>query len=271
MRNLAYIIFGGDYDFFLDTTLRTLRRHADCTVLLFTPGLSADGPLREMDNVITFPVPVSQWVNRRAFCKLEVANQLMNHRSPFALQHGDRLLAIDGDLLFKADPFLAFSQSPFDFFYTTRHYEYHYPVNAGVYGWVVNQRTRRLFDFWTKTVIAGGWAPYRFVRRWFNREQGNLDWTVGQDFVFALYLAHQGLIGAVPFGLRLFDASAKYNCCLPDCVVWERDGEKFLAALQDALRSPDYLVIHFKGKGKYVAPPELMHEILQQVKDDRPG
>ena len=138
----------------------------------------------------------------------------MTHRIELAVQlpinPNDQVMVLDTDLLFQGDPFQIF-KNEFDFFYTSRHYESNFKVNAGVWGFRNNKYARQLLQFMIEQANHPSWEPYQEIRYKFkrheNQQKKEKDWWTNQDLLCAI------AENKPPIEVALFDAGAKFNYC----------------------------------------------------------
>jgi hypothetical protein len=161
---------------------------------------------------------------------------------------GDKVFVLDTDLLIQADIFEAINGG-FDVAYTSRHYDYWYKINAGVWGFEYNDNSRRFLEFFGDQIRKPTWKPFiEFQKRFEGRRPvlplKNLDWWCDQDFLCSVY-EHK-----LPFACIIRDLGSDYNFCpsVEDDVpgTFERARDEILTKLGDT----DIKVLHFKGRLK---------------------
>ena len=163
---------------------------------------------------------------------------------------GDRVFVLDTDLLIQGDIFAGFDGT-FDVGLTTRHYDYWYRVNGGVWGFQVNPGV----------APSSNSSPPRFASR-----RGSLlsnskralsrnaplpptgVWIGGAIRIFCALFWIIGYLSPATIG----DLGYQYNFCpsVEDDVpgTFEKARDEILAKLGD----PDIKVLHFKGRLKEV-------------------
>jgi hypothetical protein len=247
--NWAYIIFDGRLNEVAQRMIATLLKHNDCRVLVnwVVPNLErfAEMKARYGDRLVLKDVPRKEWNNHRMYRKVERLN-----RMPF--EAGDRVFVLDTDLWIQGEIFGALEGA--DVFVTTRHYDYWYPVNGGVWGFEFNERSRAFLEFFVAQMEAPSWQPFMdFQSKW--HHVGHLDWWCDQDFLCTAH-AHQP-----PVDVSIGDLGPKYNFC--PSVEEAQPGTYKTARTQilEKLGSPEYRILHFKGRLKDV--------MLNEVEDPR--
>lgn len=166
---------------------------------------------------------------------------------------GDRVLILDVDLLFLADPFRVFDHD-FDMCYTTRPVvNLKSPVNGGFSGFRMSSKVAKLWEFLIHQADYPSWPPYQAVRRRLERKDRalELDWWSHQDLLCAMH--DRG----APLGCQVYDVGPKYNWC-PDSgggrLLSDTDRANFLKNC----RQPGVSVIHFKELKNAVQPGDLV-------------
>lgn len=104
-------------------------------------------------------------------------------------EYGDNVLVLDMDLYFKEDPFKIFRED-FDIFCTSRYCSHPFPVNGGVWGFRLNERSERFLDFYVDQICRNTtWQP---LIEWRNEHKHIFGgWYVDQDFLCVLLLIDQ--------------------------------------------------------------------------------
>jgi hypothetical protein len=240
MREVALLVYTGEVKPYFLRCLDSLRQHSDCDIQLHYHDVDSLDALRAHD-VRLVPLDPVRWLGRRMAHKVELALQLHDN-----LEEGAHVLVLDTDLLVQNDPFKVFSH-PFDLCYTTRHYDYYYHVNAGVWGFRVNARSREVLMFWISQMCRPTWGPLLAFRQRFARTE-SLDWWVDQDF---LCVVHDH--GALPVQAKLFDAGYRYN------YTWDNGrGAYTTPTMQELQRFKEkigdnaYVILHLKGELKWL-------------------
>lgn len=208
--NIAYFIYYGRYvenDMF-DVCIRSLKKQSDCEIYVYTPSLNNQKLLKDRKvNVVNFPM--GEWENRRMVCKVEKVCALMEN-----LNVGDNVMVFDADLIFLKNPFEVFDKAPFDFFYTTRHYNCWSKANGGVWGLTVNDNSKRFMKFYIDNLLNPFWKPYVDFRKSHphNSNIKNIDWWIDQDFLcVSNNLKNEINNGCLEFDVTIFDATSNYN------------------------------------------------------------
>lgn len=169
--------------------------------------------------------------------------------------HGDTVLLLDTDMIFKADPFEVFLLD-FDLCYTTRPVHNHRsPVNGGFSGWRVNERTKRLFRFLLAQIDEPTWPAYQVVRKRLCRDDRRmeLDWWTHQDLLCTLHKS------GAPTPCKLYNVGPEWNWC-PDSgggrTLTPQAREQFF----ETCRDPDVHVIHYKELKTHVQPRDFVFQ-----------
>ena len=225
-----------------ETCLRSLRQVSDCQLIVFTDNVPEDLRVEweRQYGVKWKVVPPSAMKGKRAAFKVKSLN-----RFACKLPVGSQVLAADVDLYFMEDPFTAFGVADFQLAVTTRGYSYHTPINAGVYFYRVNKSLKEFLKFHTQQVFHPSWETYVSIRKTLQHARFGLDWTVGQDFLYAVWQEKQWV--EKTFGVRVVDVGPGYNYC-PDT-----DGGRCAQGLIEARKAyaaQEVKVLHLKSKLK---------------------
>ena len=222
--------------------IQSLRRHSpDCHILLYTfeKELNHSERLHEF-NVQFRELKKKCWDGRRMACKIETIPEVIEHSSD-----GDRILILDSDLYFQDDPFNMFDDSN-DVFLTSRSYKYQYPINAGVWGFVNNNKTRKFIDFFIQQCQNPSWDKLVRMRKDFRRK-GNaqaFDWWVDQDFLCMLF--EHGPPKEIA-GVKVHDVGDRYNFCPSTDKLGNKKAAEILRA---EVGNKEVVVLHLKGSLK---------------------
>lgn len=244
--NYAYMTCSKDFWPYAEICIRSLGQHSDCTLLFNAYGwLNGNVKELEADMKCTYPgrsliymIPEKEWKGRIAKCKVERLECM-----PF--QDGDNVLLIDADLIFKVDPFKIFDIWPeVDVFLTERHYDYHFPINGGLYGFRLFEAGWKFMRMHIDEVKNPMWPPYvQWLKKYWHWGQEN--WGVGQDFLCAIHMA------GLPFEGILKILGPEWNWC--PSIEEDRLEETLKPAREDMARAeknPDIKVLHYKGRLK---------------------
>lgn len=167
------------------------------------------------------------------------------------LKYGDKVIISDLDVIYQSDAFAVFNND-FDVFFTTRHYEYHYLINSGIWGFRVNERTRRFIQFYIRQLYSKSWSALRKFRERFGRDPFGFDILLDQDFMCAVYEN----IDCLPEEIRdikFYDAGYKYNFC-PSYDLYGKDA---VAELKAKIGLCEYVILHLKGELKQVLDAKI--------------
>lgn len=183
-------------------------------------------------NIRWVNVPKKEVEGRRALCKIEQLDRLIKQ-----LRHGDRLMVADCDLYFLDDPFKAFEKD-FDMAVTTRCHEYRWPINGGVFFLRVNNKTRRIVDFYLRQCREPSWPPLLEFRK---GRTYTPDWEIGQDFLCTAWNERGNL------EQDIIDVGPEYNYC-PNTDVYGVDRARQL--IECAYKFKTVKVLHLKSQLK---------------------
>jgi len=233
MSDWVYIICDETLKEYVSIMIRSLNIHNDCKVLYCYNGLTDVMP----DNVLLYDVKDSEWKNKIQLCKIQKIKEMSKN-----FKEGDKVFILDVDILVQDNIFKVF-EDDFDIGYTTRHYDYHYPINGGVWCIRWNERSKRFIDFFIEQILKPSWKPLVNFRGRYPRGK-NVNWWVDQDFLCAVY--ENG--GKLPFDCKVRDLGYKYNFCpsAPDKITYKQ-GEK---ELRDKFGNKEYKILHFKATMK---------------------
>lgn len=235
--NYAYMIYSGSMNNMLSSCLKSLDKHVECEILFHHIGMKIEDikKLKLKNKVRFIDVRVSDWKNKRMFCKIEALKR-------FNFKNGDNVFVLDADLIIQDDIFKAFEQT-FDIALTSRHYKYWYRINAGVWAFRYNDRVKRFLEFYVDEILDSKWLPFVTFQNRF-KHKGKLDWYCDQDFLCVVF------DNELPFKCKIVDLGYKYNYC-PS--VEEKIPGSFKKASEEILKqvkNKEYKVLHFKGSLK---------------------
>lgn len=208
----------------------TLLKYNDCNVILHHKG-----KMKKRNDVSFIEVSDKEWDGRITICKIE---KILSYSRNF--KENDQIYIMDVDMLVKGDIFKIFNEKKFDVFYTSRHYEYHYPANAGTCGFRWNKNSKRWLEFYVEQMHNPTWEPVvNFRNRW-----KKINWFADQNFLCAI---HNNKC-KMPFNCEVIDLGPKYNFCpsAPDKITIEKAEKE----IREKLNDDRYKVFHFKGKMK---------------------
>ena len=108
----------------------------------------------------------------------------------------------------------------FDLALTSRHYNYWYKVNGGVWALKYNNKTEQFLKFYVKQMLNPDWQPFVAFQQRF-KHKGKLDWYCDQDFLCTVFE------NKLPFDCNVIDLGYKYNYCPSveregDALGWRR-------------------------------------------------
>jgi hypothetical protein len=245
--NVAYVVYSGELTPAFSAMLESLGRQCDCRLVLAAHRLT-DAFEREVRSRFTGAIEFralsdAQWVGQRMARKIWELRRV-------SFDEGDRVFVLDTDLLIQADIFDALDGT-FDVGITSRHYDYWYPINGGVWAFQFNDTGKRFLEFFASQIENPTWPPFvAFQERFDGRRpvmpQKNRDWWCDQDFLCTIR-DHP-----LPFACRIRDLGHTYNFCpsveddIPGTFESARD------AILERVGDARIKVLHFKGRLKEV-------------------
>src|SRR5579859_354362 len=216
----------------------TARFHSpDCRIELFTDFTEEEKARLRPLGVTFHPLRTEEFLVKEQGIKVEVLRYL-------DCREGDQIIVSDLDLVFQADPFKVF-EDDFDVFFTTRHYHYHYVINSGIFGFRVNERSRRFVKFWTRQMYVRDWRALREYRSRFGRAVYGFDF-MDQDMLCTVYENLTDLPVEIR-GIHFYDAGYRYNFC----PTYDIYGQAAVGELKSKIGNPDYVVLHLKAELKH--------------------
>ena len=214
-------------------------RSPDSIIELFTDFPDDDRHKLRTYGITFHDIRAGDFARKKTTLKIEPLKYL-------DLRYGDQVIISDLDVLFQADPFSVFNND-FDVFYTSRHYAYHYPINAGIWGFRVNESSQRFVAFYIQQLYTKSWSRLRKFKKRFNREPYGFDWFDDQDFLCVVYENLDRLPKEIA-DVRFYDAGCKYNYC-PSFDIF---GQFAIQDLKSKLGNSEYVVLHLKGELKQI-------------------
>lgn len=197
----------------LETVIATLRRYAECEISIYADNKVA------CDGARTVLIPSTR--GRRQLAKLRAVQDFLGKSAD-----GDQLLISDIDIYFKADPFVVFDGTSWAVGLTGRFYQYHTPINGGIWFIRAGERARQLLA-----------EPLeRFIKSY----SRGYDWYIDQDFLCKI----RNRPGVVDIGWQ-------WNYCPGDDVFGREKAEALLMAAVD---NPNIKILHLKGFLKLCLP-----------------
>lgn len=150
------------------------------------------------------------WTNKRFYLKLSELRKIQANT-------GDRIMILDGDTLCRK-PLDKFFNTENDIFLTTRHYDFIFKINAGVWGFIKNDKTDKFLDHAANTILnPSNWNLYYQLKTnhpWENaRSLTNIDWPVDQDYLECILKSKDQIekeIG-IPMNIKIHE-NGSYNC-----------------------------------------------------------
>jgi len=167
------------------------------------------------------------------------------------LNENDKLLALDCDLLFQNDPFLLFNDEKSDLYYSRvimntpdslrpeKLWKYiDAPINAGVFGLIINRNSKNLMKFWIDNLHNPSWdkwVNFKMRHKHINKKW----WWLDTDFLNCIYF-HE-----LPFELNKEIVSYKYNYYVSTWGHYKKE-----LNMGNKIGNSDYAIIHFKANFK---------------------
>lgn len=218
-------------DDMFETCVKTFRKHSKALLQVYSDEVVPDMEQYGIDWKI-----VDKVKGRRALRKIEL---LMN--MAHSLTVGDRILVADVDLYFRDDPFTAEFK---DIGLTERCYDYHMPINGGVFYLTVSRQLIWWLLFHVNECSKPTWDKYIEYRKELKRVY-TPDWFVGQDFLNTCYLNKDYI--QKEYGLEINNVGYEYNYCAGT----DRFGyEEASDMIQRAYHNKDIKVLHLKSELK---------------------
>jgi hypothetical protein len=259
MTKYVFFCYHRKEDNVLETCVNSFR-HAcpEARILIATDGVPAN--LKERFHkeygVAWIQVPVEKMVKRRATCKIEVLNSLVQ-----AMSQGDEVLVSDVDVYFLDDPFVPFkTHRRMDLGVTTRGYSHLFPINGGIFYIRVSDKMKDWMKWHEEQVHHPTWPPYVLSRKRYRHEHFGLDWSVGQDFLITNWLRREDILEQR--GIRIEDAGPEYNYCPPTDTL----GEKAFQMARKAVEERTVSVLHLKSDLKRM----VYDDVLPLAKTNNP-
>ena len=230
--------------------LDSISKHVDCDVNVLMPITSIEEANRLISKYKISPrymrwMSVDNWTDCRMFMKMCTVTEEIkkeNVKTSFIL---------DTDIIVQDDIFKETDKLDFDIALTTRHYDYWYPINAGVWAVRNSDRVQKLLEFLLLQITIPSWCPYIDWMKKFNRPDDRLqrlDWWCDQDMLNLIWLNREWVKSE--FGVSIIDLGPKFNWC-PS--VEEKIPESYDIAKADILSkigNSEYKILHFKGRLK---------------------
>lgn len=246
-------------DDMFETSTRSFRRINKTALLkVYTddiPTLEDDYDLAPLEwNV----VPREQVKGRRALCKIELLQELIS-----TVPDGSRILVSDVDVYFLDDPFR--TEWDFDLGLTTRHYDYGWPINAGVFFIKVGPQIKKFMEFRLSNLDSASWDKYHTFEQMhrYHPDMPKLhpDWYVDQDFLCTVWLNREEIEG--PFGIKITDCGPYWNYCPDSCSLGYDEAHK---QLREAYFSKKAGILHLKSKLKMAIYEGWLPEVITKRK-----
>ena len=233
------VIWDGKPEHYINVYFQSLRRYNKSCIVYFY--YKEDSVVKEYEcfNIKFKKINDKKWHKRRLHHKGELTRDILQN-----INTGDKLLVLDCDLLFQNNPFLMFDENPgYDLYYTecvmSMWRVVDTPVNGGVRGFVANENSIRLLNFWLENNLNPTWGPWvKFDNRILHQKNG-VDWWYDQDFLNCIHF-HKP-----PFKLKKINVGFKYNYFTSKWGFFS----KFLE-MNTKIGNKNYVIIHFKADFK---------------------
>ena len=247
---MLVMLYSGTLNELFIHCFRTARKYSpDSKIILFTDFTPEERKKLQPFGVSFRNIRKIDYHKKQVSLKIEMLRFL-------DVKYNDLIIVSDLDVIFQADPFVVF-ENEFDVFFTSRHYEYHYPINAGIWGFRVNQNSRRFLKFYIKQMYARSWRMMRDFGNKFGRYPLGPGWYLDQDFLCTVF-ENLGDLPKEINGVRFYDAGYKFNFC-PSFDIF---GEIAVQELKSKIGNPDYKILHLKAELK-----QLLDSTELSVKD----
>lgn len=184
------------------------------------------------------------WSNKRFYLKLY-------HLRDIKANIGDRIMILDGDTLCRK-PLINFFDDMNDIFLTTRHYNFEFKINAGVWGYIKNDNTDKLLDHASYTIThPHSWSKYYNLKvnhPWPNaRSLTNIDWPVDQDYLECILASKDYIYDEINILLNIkVHENGSYNCIVS-------------SIHDDIVNKLDPYIIHYKNQNGDKWKQELVY------------
>ena len=244
MEKIAYMIHVGEINDLVELCVETFMKNTDKEKIYFytiraqAPGIEN---LQKYDRLEIRELDPNLWNNRM------MAHKIENIRNFYrSLKEGTRVLVLDTDLIFKNNPFDMFEEGEANIYYTSRYYKYHFPINAGVWGFIKTKNTDLFLLDYIKQINNPTWDKLLKFRKKHNRTSCK-NWWVDQDYLCVVNNNLKEIESK--FSVKIFDVGSKYNFC-PSTDIMGID--KSVHHIKAALKNDDIKIIHFKSNLKYL-------------------
>lgn len=239
MNKYAFFAYWHNVDLnMLETCVASLRRVSDCAIYIATDGVSKEIEKHfEIYKVFWLRVPQDRVTKRRAYCKIEVLNELTRQ-----LDDNDMIMVADVDIFFLKDPFVPFwKHREMDLGLTTRGYAHAFPINGGVFYIRIHPKMKEWLNWHLEEMKKPVWEPYIKHRKRWNHAHFGLDWSVGQDFLVANWRERKWV--KETRDIDIIDVGPEYNYCPPTDTM----GREAFKLAWKALKERSVSVLHLKS------------------------
>jgi hypothetical protein len=219
--------------------IQSLRKHSvESKIVLYTILKESRG----LERLKKFDVEIRElkeerWSNRKMACKIETIKEVVDFCAD-----SDKVLILDTDLYFKGDPFSLF-EADGDIFITSRGYKYKWAINAGVWGFVNNDNSRKFLDYFIEQINHPTWKKLLKFRKKAKRSE-TLDWWVDQDFLCVVY---KHSLPKNLMTINITDVGPRYNYCPSTDILGPERAKK---ELEIAIEDENVIILHLKASLK---------------------
>jgi hypothetical protein len=150
------------------------------------------------------------WTDKRFYLKMSELRRIQANE-------GDRIMVLDGDTLC-LKPIDKFFEPGYDIILTTRHRIDTFRINAGVWGYIKNDKTDAFLNHAANTIThPDTWLPYYTLKinhPWPRaRSLTNIDWPVDQDYLEIVYNHRENLFDSIGIDAKVYaQENGIYNC-----------------------------------------------------------
>lgn len=175
----------------------------------------------------------ADWSDKRFYLKLSELRRI-------DANEGDRIMILDGDTLCRK-PLDNFFDSENDIFLTTRHYDFIFKINAGVWGFIKSNKSDKFLEHASNTILnPESWNLYyqlKINHPWPNaRILTNIDWPVDQDYLECILKSKNQIEKEIDIDLKIkVHENGSYNCIVSSIT-------------DDIVNKIDPYIIHYKNQ-----------------------
>ena len=251
---MEHILFIWDSDPkpYITVCLESLRLYnKDCNIHFYYAKESTKKRYEQF-NINFIKIDADMIKNKFQYYKISISRDLCQ-----SLPDDSKVLILDCDLLFQNDPFLMFDQyDKSDIYYTHTILStpdslrpdkiwksVKYKVNGGVWGFMVNEKSKKLLNFWMDNMIKNSWDKWKDFEPHIKNGINNLNWGIDQDFLNCLDVHFDDL--PEKYKCKRAIVSYKYNYYTSTWGFFNDDLE-----MSKKIGNSDFVIIHFKANFK---------------------